>query len=249
MAEAEAKAQAFSTPEIVKTVVALGLFAVSLYDILVNDLDDAVIRGVFLGFALLYSFAFYAGGKKDRSTFALAMDVLAGILGLAVAFYIVFDFENVFARAGDITTTDYVVAAVAIVLVLEATRRTAGLALPLLSLIFLLYPLWYGPWMPGLLKTGTYSLQRVLTLQYLSPEGILGSALGVTIEFVYLFVIYGAVLNRTGAIEFMDDLSKALCGASKGGPARSQRFPHCSWGSLPAAPWPMLSVRASSRSP
>ena len=172
---------------------------------------------VFLGFALFYSFAFYAGGKKERSTFAWAMDIAAGVLGLAVAFYIVFDFENVFARAGDINSLDYAVAAIAIVLVLEATRRTAGLALPLLSLVFLLYPLWYGPWMPGILKTGVYSMQRVLTLQYLSPEGILGSALGVTIEFVYLFVIYGAVLNRTGAIEFMDDLSKALCGASKGG--------------------------------
>lgn len=217
MAEAQAEGRTISVPEIVKTVVALGLFAVSLYDILISELDDAVIRGVFLGFALLYAFAFYAGGKKQRSTFALAMDIIAGILGVMVAFYIVFDFENVFSRAGDISTLDYVVAAVAIVLVLEATRRTAGLALPLLSLIFLLYPLWYGPWMPGLMKTGTYSLQRVLTLQYLSTEGVLGSALGVTIEFVYLFVIYGAVLNRTGAIEFMDELSKALCGASRGG--------------------------------
>jgi TRAP transporter 4TM/12TM fusion protein len=206
-----------SLPEVVKTAVALGLFFVSLYDILVSDLDDVVIRGVFLGFALLYSFAFYAGGSAKRSAFAFWMDILAGLVGLAVCFYIVFDFENVFSRAGDINTTDYIVAALAIVLVLEATRRTAGLALPLLSLIFLLYPLWYGPWMPGILKTGVYSLQRVLTLQFLSSEGILGSALGVTIEFVYLFVIYGAVLNRTGAIEFMDELSRALCGASRGG--------------------------------
>ncbi len=59
-----------------------------------------------LGFALLYSFAFYAGGKKQRSSFAWAMDILAGLVSLAVAFYIVFDFENVFARAGDITTLD-----------------------------------------------------------------------------------------------------------------------------------------------
>ena len=208
---------AYTPVELLKTAVALGLFLVSLYDILISDLDDAVIRGIFLGFALLYTFAFYAAGKGERSAFAWSMDIAAGILGLAVCFYIVFDFENVFARAGAITTLDYLVAACAIVLVLEATRRTAGLALPLLSLVFLLYPLWYGPYMPGMLKTGAYSMQRVLTLQFLSPEGILGSALGVTIEFVYLFVIYGAVLNRVGAIEFMDDLSKALCGASRGG--------------------------------
>ncbi len=208
---------AFTPVELLKTAVALGLFFVSLYDILISDLDDAVIRGIFLGFALLYTFAFYAAGKGERSTFAWAMDIAAGLVGLGVCFYIVFDFENVFARAGAITTLDYLVAACAIILVLEATRRTAGLALPLLSLIFLLYPLVYGPYMPGLLKTGLYSTQRVLTLQFLSPEGILGSALGVTIEYVYLFVIYGAVLNRIGAIEFMDDLSKALCGASRGG--------------------------------
>ena len=118
-------AAAWSMPELVKTGVALALFLVSLYDILINDLDDAVIRGVFLGFALFYAFAFYKGGSRERSRFAIAMDMVAGLLGLAVAFYIVFDFENVFSRAGSITTLDYVVAAVAIVLVLEATRRTA----------------------------------------------------------------------------------------------------------------------------
>ena len=214
---APGSARVWSRPEILKTSLALGLFLVSLYDILISDLDDAVIRGVFLGFALFYAFAFYAGGQKERSPVAWGMDILAGILGLFVAFYIVLDFENVFSRAGAITNLDYAIAACAIILVLEATRRTAGLALPLLSLIFLLYPLVYGQWLPGLLKTGTYSLQRVLTLQYLSPEGILGSALGVTIEYVYLFVIYGAILNRTGAIEFMDDLAKAMCGASRGG--------------------------------
>ena len=207
----------WTRPEILKTILALGLFLLSLYDILISDLDDAVIRGVFLGFALFYAFAFYAGGTKERSTSAWCMDILAGFVGLSVAFYVVVDFENVFSRAGAINNLDYAVAACAIVLVLEATRRTAGLALPLLSLLFLLYPLVYGQWLPGILKTGTYSLQRVLTLQYMSTEGILGSALGVTIEYVYLFVIYGAVLNRTGAIEFMDDLSKALCGASRGG--------------------------------
>ena len=214
---APGSARVLSRPEILKTSLALGLFLVSLYDILISDLDDAVIRGVFLGFALFYAFAFYAGGKKERSPLTWGMDILAGLLGLIIAFYIVLDFENVFSRAGAINNLDYAIAACAIVLVLEATRRTAGLALPLLSLLFLLYPLVYGQWLPGILKTGTYSLQRVLTLQYMSTEGILGLALGVTIEYVYLFIIYGAVLNRTGAIQFMDDLSKALCGASRGG--------------------------------
>jgi len=193
-----------------RALTALALFAALLWHILVWPFDETQLRCLFLGLTLFYTFAFLAH----------AANWLAAIASLLACAYIGFDFENIFARAGDNTRLDLFIAAGLILLVLEATRRTAGLALPVLSVIFLLYPLWYGPYLSGLLRTGSFSLPRVLTLQSLSTEGVIGPALQVTIEFVYLFVIYGAFLSRIGAIEFMDNLAKALCGGLRGGSAK-----------------------------
>ena len=155
-----------------------------------------------------------------KSLLRRAIRWVAAIASLFACAYIGIGFEDIFSRAGASTRFDYIIAAVLILLVLEGTRRTAGLALPLLSIAFLLYPLWYGPLLEGLLRTGSFSIQRVLTLQALSTEGVIGPALQVTIEYVYLFVIYGAFLSRIGAIEFMDQLAKALCGGLRGGSAK-----------------------------
>jgi len=112
------------------------------------------------------------------------------------------------------------VAAVAIVMILEATRRTAGWALPILSVVFLLYPLVYGPYMPGLLKASPFGLERVLTGQYLSLDGILGPAIKVMIDYIFLFIIFGAFLQRFGVTEFFIDFAKAIAGNKRGGSAK-----------------------------
>ncbi len=206
--------------EWIRTALALGLFALCIYDTFGGDLDDAAMRGVFLAGALAYTFLLVGPTKRPRGTWMWGVDIALAVLGTAVALYIAIDFENVFGRAGANSPLDFTVAIAGILLVLEATRRTAGLPLPLLSVVFLLYPLWYGPYLPGLLRTGSFSIERVLTLQYLSLEGVFGSALAVTIEYVFLFVVYGAFLSKLGAIEFMDELSKALCGRARGGSAK-----------------------------
>ena len=141
-------------------------------------------------------------------------------LSLYVTLYVVFDFEEVFGRAGDINSQDYVVGILAILLVLEATRRTTGWALPVLSFVFILYPLVYGPYLPGVLNTSTFGLERVLTLLYLSMGGILGVAFKVTLEFIFLFIIFGAFLNRFGIAELFIDFARAVAGTSRGGSAK-----------------------------
>ena len=206
--------------EQLRKALALGLLALLVYNTFTSDIPDAVLRGVFLAAALGYSLIFFPPGQGPRGRLMWAVDILLATIGVAAALYIAIDFENVFGRAGASTMLDLAMAMAGILIVLEATRRTAGLALPLLSVVFLLYPLWYGPQLPGMLRTGSFSIERVLTLQFLSLEGVLGSALAVTIEMVLLFVVYGAFLSRLGAIEFMDDLAKALCGRSRGGSAK-----------------------------
>ena len=162
--------------------VAILLFAASLWNILISPFDETQLRCLFLGVTLFYSFAFLTQPKQREPFWRQAARCIAAIISLSACAYIGLGFEDIFSRAGANTRLDYFVAAALILLVLEGTRRTAGVALPLLAIAFLLYPLWYGPMLEGLLRTGSFSLQRVLTLQSLSTEGVIGPALQVTIE-------------------------------------------------------------------
>ncbi len=203
-----------------RSVLAVAIFVFGVWTVLTWHFDDAEIRAIFLGFTLLYSLSFFGPGKRARGKVGLAADLLAAALGICVAGYIALDFENVFNRAGAVTDLDLVVASAAIVVILEATRRTAGWALPILSVVFLLYPLVYGPYMPGLLKASPFGLERVLTGQYLSLDGILGPAIKVMIDYIFLFIIFGAFLQRFGVTEFFIDFAKAIAGNKKGGSAK-----------------------------
>ena len=203
-----------------RTGICLVMFVLQVWTVLTWQLDDAEIRGLFLGFILLFAFAFYPATGKARGPAAFALDLAMIGLSLYVTLYIVFDYEEIFGRAGDIITHDYVVGTTAVLLVLEATRRTTGWALPVLSVIFILYPLVYGPYMPGVLNTSTFGFERVLTLLYLSMGGIIGVAFKVTLEFIFLFIIFGAFLNRFGIAEFFIDFARAVAGTSRGGSAK-----------------------------
>ncbi|MFT5440584.1 MAG: TRAP-type uncharacterized transport system fused permease subunit, partial [Alphaproteobacteria bacterium] len=151
-----------------RSSLAVAIFGFGVWTVLSWQFDDAEIRAIFLAFTLLYSLSFFGPGKRPRGKIGLAVDLVAAALGVAVALYIALDFEEVFNRAGAVMTRDLIVAGIAIVVILEATRRTAGWALPILSVVFLLYPLVYGPYMPGLLRASPFGLERVLTGQYLS---------------------------------------------------------------------------------
>jgi TRAP transporter 4TM/12TM fusion protein len=203
-----------------RTGICLVMFVLQVWTVLTWQLDDAEIRGLFLGFILLFAFAFYPATGKARGPAAFALDLAMIGLSLYVTLYIVFDYEEIFGRAGDIITHDYVIGTTAVLLVLEATRRTTGWALPVLSVIFILYPLVYGPYMPGVLNTSTFGFERVLTLLYLSMGGIIGVAFKVTLEFIFLFIIFGAFLNRFGIAEFFIDFARAVAGTSRGGSAK-----------------------------
>lgn len=184
-------------------------------------MDDSQIRAIFLAFTFVFTFSLYPAIKgRPRGPFAVIFDLAAAAVGLYVTFYIVLDFETVFFRAGDPSELDMVVALAATVLTLEVTRRTTGWALPVLSLVFLLYPLTFGPYMPGLLRTSPFSVERVMTIQYLSLVGIIGPAFKVMIEYIFLFIMFGAFLQRLGVTEFFIDVAKALAGNRAGGSAK-----------------------------
>ncbi len=123
-------------------------------------------------------------------------------------------------RAGAELSLDYVVGGIGLVLVLEATRRSIGIALPLLSFVFLLYAS-FGQFMPDwLFPHRGYSLQRIVSQTFLHSQGTFGIALRVMFTYVFLFVLFGTLLERTGATGYVLNLARRVFGSSAGAPAK-----------------------------
>ena len=122
-----------------------------------------------------------------------------------------------------------------LLLVLEATRRTLGLALPILALCFVAYAL-SGPWLPGPLRHKGLTYEILIDQTFFTTEGLFGIPLGVAASYVILFIIFGAFLEQSGAGQFFMNFANAIAGGSAGGPARSRwSRPACS-GRSPARP-------------
>ena len=167
---------------------------------------------------------------KDHPV-ARATDILLALLAASCCGWIIVQTEPVFEsvwqggsslgnRAGFETSTDLLVGVVGLVLVIEATRRSLGLALPILSGLFLVYA-FIGPSLPDwLFPHRGYSLERVVAQTFLQAQGVFGVALGVMFTYVFLFVIFGAFLSATGATRFIIDFAQSVFGASPGGPAK-----------------------------
>ena len=123
-------------------------------------------------------------------------------------------------RAGAELPLDYVVGAVGLILILEATRRSIGVTLPMLSLVFLLYAS-FGQFMPDwLFPHRGYSLQRIVSQTFLHSQGTFGVALRVMFTYVFLFVLFGTLLERTGATGYVLNLARRVFGSSAGAPAK-----------------------------
>ncbi|GAB6054065.1 TRAP transporter permease [Magnetospira thiophila] len=168
------------------------------------------IRKIFPGFG---------AGRSIRDYIPL-YDFLFAVVGAAVALFIWWDYDNIVLRQGLPETSDAVLGTILIVLLLEAARRALGPALSILAGLFLAY-CFVGPWMPDFLKHRGIPLDFVVNDQYLSTTGIFGTPLGVSTSFVFLFVLFGAFLERAGAGKYFIDVAFAGLGHLKGGPAKA----------------------------
>ncbi len=146
------------------------------------------------------------------------------ILGLCIAGILTWMFlyaGDILRRAGIFLTSDMIISIILIVLVLEICRRTMGLAVPILVSVFLLYTLVLSPYLPGLLGRPAMSIMRVSTYLSLSTDGIFGIPLGVSADFIFLFILYGTILRKTGGGKFFTDIAFALTRGARGGPAKA----------------------------
>ena len=175
---------------------------------------------VHLAFTLCLVFLLYPASSKHSKTSGIPFyDFILGAVGVASAMYLVVFFNELTTRAGLPTQTDLIMGFLLIVTLLEATRRISNPVLPCLAVAALLY-CYFGRSLPEMIAHRGFSIPRIVNHMYLGTEGIFGTPLEVSSTFVFMFILFGSVLEKTGLGKFIIDLSMALAGWSTGGPAK-----------------------------
>ena len=191
-------------------------------------LDSTFIRAIHLGFAMLIVFLNYPLFKKTH--FGLkyfsqkdkipVLDYIIAVVACLSALYIAIDYSGMTTRYGAPITRDIVIGLTLVVLLLEASRRVIGPALSVIATLFCVYA-FLGPYMPDVIAFKGVSLSRFMGQMTMSTEGIYGIPLDVSATIVYLFVLFGAMLDKAGAGRYFIQLALSLLGRFKGGPAKA----------------------------
>lgn len=201
------------------SALAITFSVFQVYTAVSGVLDAMIQRSIHLsfGFALIFLlYPFKSDWPRDKMH---PFDVFMAILGAAVPMYIVVFYPQLVLRAGLVTTTDYIVGLLGVLLVLEAARRVVGIPIIIVSIIFLVYAL-AGPYVPGQLAHRGVDLPSLVEHLFFTTEGIFGIPLGVSSTFIFLFILFGAYLEKTGMGQLFIDLANALAGWASGGPAK-----------------------------
>jgi TRAP transporter 4TM/12TM fusion protein len=211
----------FTALFVTAAAVVLSLF--QLYTAGISPLTAMYQRSVHLVLIMVITFALNPPTKKasrDRFDIYMAFDWFLILVAFLIGLYIWIEFDAIIERQGDWTRVDVFLGIVTIVLVMEATRRAIGLFMSVIAAVFLLYA-YLGPYMPDLFAHKGYSVERISTTLYLTTEGIWGLPVGVAATFVFVFVLFGAFLERSGGGDFFIDLAYSLTGRMSGGPAKT----------------------------
>jgi TRAP transporter 4TM/12TM fusion protein len=181
--------------------------------------NDTEARSIHLGLALFLAFTAYPAFKSSPRAYIPAIDWVLALAGAFAGAYLFLFYNQIALRPGQPTTLDLVTAGGGILLLLEATRRSLGLPMVFVAAFFILFT-FAGPYMPESLQHKGTSLSRFLTHQWLVTEGVFGVALGVSTSFVFLFVLFGTLLDKAGGGNWMMQISIALLGHLRGGAAK-----------------------------
>lgn len=207
----------------VVAVVGITLSLFELYTAGVVAMTAMRQRSVFLSAILILAFLTrppYKGARRDRLTPALCVDILLVLVSVIVGAYIFIDLDGIFARQGDWSNWDITMGIALVLLIMESTRRVIGLNLTCIVAFFLLFG-YFGPYMPELVMHKGYSIERIATTLSLTTEGIFGLPTAVAATFVFIFILFGAFLDKTGAGNFFINLSYSITGRFSGGPAKT----------------------------
>lgn len=191
-----------------------------LYQMGIGLMPAQNLRAIHLSFVLALIFLLYPSFKSwDMSRLSI-LDALLAAAAISGPLYFYINFNEMVMRAGAETATDLFMGAVTIVALLEATRRAIGPVLPAIAIVFMVYA-YLGPYMPDLIAHRGYSPERIVRHLYPTTEGVFGIPLAVASTFVFLFVLFGAVMQRTGISDYLTRVAMSGLGHYKGGPAKS----------------------------
>ncbi|MFU8881196.1 MAG: TRAP transporter permease [Rhodobacterales bacterium] len=224
------------------TIVAITMSLFQMYTAGIETLGLFYQRSAHLGFVLFLAFLIYpiSGPTRPRGTIGWLVDAVFLTGAFLSGFYIFYFLDDIISRAGWWSQTDIIMGIIATIAVLEASRRVVGLGMTIIGMIAIAYALagprgalpWLGDWMPGILSHRGASVERVVGQLYLGQEGIFGLPLGVAATYVFMFVLFGAFLEVTGAGKFFIDLAFAATGRKPGGPAKAAVIASAGMGSI-----------------
>jgi len=204
--------------------IAIGFSLFQLYQTGFGLLPAQNLRAVHLAFVLGLIFLLYPAFQRSAQQSAKhripPIDLLLAVVAIIGPLYFNFNFHAMVMRAGAETPFDLAMGLLTIVVLLEATRRAIGPVLPIIAILFIAYA-YFGPHMPELIRHRGYSLERIVRHLYPTTEGIFGIPLAVASTFVFLFVLFGAVMQRTGISDYLTRIAMAGLGAYRGGPAKA----------------------------
>ena len=224
------------------TLVAIAMSLFQMYTAGIEPMGLFYQRSAHLGFILFLAFLIFpiTGSSRPRGTIGWIVDAVFLTAAFLSGFYIFYFLDDIIDRAGWWSQTDIIMGIIATIAVLEASRRVVGLGMTIIGLIAIAYALagprgalpWLGEWMPGILSHRGASLDRLVGQLYLGQEGIFGLPLGVAATYVFMFVLFGAFLEVTGAGKFFIDLAFAATGRKPGGPAKAAVIASAGMGSI-----------------
>ena len=209
--------------------VCMSLF--QIYTGFFGELPGSRQLSIHLTFALVLCYLCNPRSKKSPRHHISASDIFLAVLGGATALYLFVNYDHVVTSVGDAALYDLIIGGVLIVLVLEATRRSISPILPIITIIFLLYA-FLGPYLPGDMGHRGFRVKRIIDHIFMTGEGLWGVPLRVSATFVFLFVLFGAFLDKIGAGEYLINISFALMGRFRGGPAKAAVVASCAMGSI-----------------
>lgn len=182
-------------------------------------LPAQIQRPLHLFFTFVLIFLLYPSFKSYPRNKMQWLDVVLAALAGSTMLYLVINYQEIMLRGGMPTKLDLIFGVMAILFTFEAARRIVGLPIVLVALVFVLYARW-GNYLPGFLTHRGFRWTRIINHMYLTTEGIIGSPVGVSSTFVFMFILFGAFLNKTGLGKFFIDLALAAAGHQAGGPAK-----------------------------
>jgi TRAP transporter 4TM/12TM fusion protein len=186
----------------------------------VGVFGDTEARAFHLSFALFLAFTAYPAFATSPRAYVPYYDWILAALAIAAVLYLVVFYNAIALRPGLPTRGDVLAAVIGIILLLEASRRAEGPWMPVIAIVSLAY-VFTGPYLPGLLAHKGSSVVRAASHFWLTSEGVFGVALGVSTNFIFLFVLFGALLEKAGAGNYFIQVAFSLLGQFRGGPAKA----------------------------